>query len=117
MPASAALAFARPASDDSAPATSSYRSSRRAAIRCTAPMNAPCPPPTMPNRNLRVIECSSMMRADALQTQHPPDLRRIDAAASEVVEGLLRHANDVPPDEFRPFARAVFRVLQRALPF
>ncbi len=33
----------------SAPATSSYWSSIRAARRCTAPMKAPCPPPTMPN--------------------------------------------------------------------
>ena len=41
-------ASARAASDDSAPATSRNRPSKRAAMRWTAPMNAPSPPPTMP---------------------------------------------------------------------
>src|SRR6266481_2780302 len=47
----AALLFA--GSDDNAPATSSNRSSIRAAIRCTAPINAPGPPPTIPKRSRR----------------------------------------------------------------
>src|SRR6185437_6119514 len=34
--------------------TNSYRSSRRAAMRCTAPMKAPGPPPTMPSRKRRL---------------------------------------------------------------
>src|SRR6267143_1439416 len=37
----------------SAPATNSNRSSIRAAIRCTAPINAPGPPPTIPSRSRR----------------------------------------------------------------
>ena len=36
--------------EDSAPATSSYSSSSRAAMRWTAPMKASLPPPTMPSR-------------------------------------------------------------------
>jgi hypothetical protein len=35
--------------DDSVPATSSYWSSMREAMRWTAPMKAPSPPPTMPS--------------------------------------------------------------------
>mgnify|MGYP001089614846 CR=1 FL=1 len=38
------------ASDENAPATSSISPSIAAALRCTAPMNAPGPPPTMPYR-------------------------------------------------------------------
>src|SRR3984893_17106839 len=44
MPSYVAELRARPGSDESAPATNSYRSSRRAAIRCTAPMKVPGPP-------------------------------------------------------------------------
>ena len=48
-PRSAAEAAAFLGSAESAPATSSYWSSMRAAMRCTAPIKAPCPPPTMPS--------------------------------------------------------------------
>src|SRR5438132_2566497 len=52
---SSAAARLRSGFDDNAPATSSNRSSIRAAIRCTAPMNAPGPPPTIPSRSLRFV--------------------------------------------------------------
>src|SRR6188474_1954113 len=42
-------------SDDMAPATTVAWPSSSAAIRCTDPMNAPRPPPTMPARRRRVV--------------------------------------------------------------
>src|SRR5690349_9937516 len=50
---SAALSRARCASEDSAPATTRAWPSSSAAMRCTAPMKAPRPPPTMPARRRR----------------------------------------------------------------
>src|SRR5690349_22927928 len=41
------------ASEENAPATSSISPSKAAALRCTAPMNAPGPPPTIPYRTFR----------------------------------------------------------------
>src|SRR6266446_782691 len=52
---SSAAARLRSGLEDNAPATSSNRSSIRAAMRCTAPMNAPGPPPTIPSRSLRFV--------------------------------------------------------------
>ena len=49
MPNSAADADAVLGLEESAPATSWYLSSIREAIRCTEPINAPWPPPTIPN--------------------------------------------------------------------
>src|SRR5581483_504069 len=47
-----ALDFA--GSDERAPATSTARLSSTAAVTCTRPINAPCPPPTSPMRSLRL---------------------------------------------------------------
>ncbi len=44
---------ARAGSEDNAAATNSNLSSSRAAMRCTAPMKPPGPPPTMPSRSRR----------------------------------------------------------------
>jgi hypothetical protein len=41
------------ASEENAPATSSISPSSAAARRCTAPMKAPGPPPTIPYRTFR----------------------------------------------------------------
>ena len=60
MPSSAAEALARSGSEDSAPATSCQRSSMRLAMRWTAPMKAPWPPPTIPSFN-RVIGPSILL--------------------------------------------------------
>jgi len=51
----AALAFARRGSEDMAPATTRAALSSSAAMRCTAPMNAPCPPPTIPALNAALM--------------------------------------------------------------
>src|SRR5437016_5228121 len=69
MCSSSAAARLRSGFDDNAPATSSNRSSIRAAIRCTAPMNAPGPPPTIPSRSLRFLFAALDA---ALPLQHCP---------------------------------------------
>src|SRR5213083_2050084 len=107
-PSSAADSLARCGSDESAPATSSYCPSMRAHSRCTPPMNAPRPPPTMPSRSGWTIS------GDA---EHPAIRGEVGAGAGEIVERLLGHTDDVVGDEFRPFAGAVLRMLDAALPF
>src|SRR5262245_37815148 len=101
-------------------------------MRCTPPMKAPCPPPTIPIRSLRFQD--SMFRLAwpqwrmkltnvafrsakeryfrgakgdnlALQPQYLPVLRHVGAAAGEVVEGDLRRLDEVPRDERRTFGR------------
>src|SRR5216117_1366779 len=106
-PSSAADSLARCGSDESAPATSSYCPSMRAHSRCTPPMNAPRPPPTMPSRSGWTIS------GDA---EHPAIRGEVGAGAGEIVERLLGHTDDVVGDELRPFAGAVLRMLDAALP-
>src|SRR5213593_3486955 len=106
-PRSAPDSLARWGSDDRAPATSSYCPSMRAHSRCTPPMNAPRPPPTMPSRSGWTIS------GDA---EHPAIRGLVGAGAGEIVERLFRHTDDVVGDELRPFAGAVLRVLEAALP-
>src|SRR5208283_5791214 len=45
------------------------------------------------------------------------DLLLVDRDAGEIVERLLRHADDVMLDELGALARAVLRVLEAAFPF
>lgn len=52
-----------------------------------------------------------------LYPQYPPVRRRISTRCSKVIEALLRSADHVLPDERRTFTRAVFRMLEAALPF
>src|SRR6266545_4128150 len=106
-PSSAPDSLARCGSDESAPATSSYCPSMRAQSRCTPPMNAPRPPPTMPSRS------GWTMSGDA---EHPAVRGLVGAGAGEIVERLLGHMDDVVGDELRSFAGAVLRVLDAALP-
>src|SRR5213593_3617871 len=107
-PRSAPDSLARWGSDDRAPATSSYCPSMRAHSRCTPPMNAPRPPPTMPSRS------GWAMSGDA---EHAAICGDVGAGAGEIVERLVRHPDDVVGDELRPLAGAVFRMFEAALPF
>src|SRR5271166_789700 len=108
--------------DDSAPATSSYWSSMREAMRWTAPMKAPSPPPTMPSLIFPPVLASlrpsmAMNPLPSLQSERALDLLHVGRAASEIVERLLGDADDVLRDELGPLARPVLRVLETALPF
>src|SRR6266571_578627 len=106
-PRSAPDSLARWGSDESAPATRSYCPSMRAQSRCTPPMNAPRPPPTMPSRS------GGTMSGDA---EHPAIRGLVGAGAREIVERLLGHTDDVVGDELRAFAGAVLGVLDATLP-
>src|SRR6266516_992305 len=79
----------------------------RAQSRCTPPMNAPRPPPTMPSRS------GGTMSGDA---EHAAIRGLVGAGTGEIVERLLGHTNDVVGDELRPLAGAVLRMLDAALP-
>src|SRR5208283_2404501 len=81
--------------DDSAPATSSYWSSRREAMRWTAPMKAPSPPPTIPSLILPPFLASlrpsmAMDLLPSLQSKRAVDLLLVDRAGGVIVERLLR---------------------------
>src|SRR5947208_9148207 len=121
-PRSAPESLARWASDDRAPATSSNCPSMRAHSRCTAPMNAPRPPPTMPGRSGRGAPESAV--ASTMLGSSPPSghaehaavRRHVAAGTGEIVECLFRDADDVVGDELRSFAGAVLGVLETAFP-
>src|SRR5271157_2115202 len=107
--------------DESAPATSSYWSSMREAMRWTAPMNAPSPPPTMPSLILLPVLASlrpsmAMPVSPLAQSERAVDLLLVGRAACEVVERLFGDADDVMLDELGALARAVLRVLEAAFP-
>src|SRR5947209_16153972 len=76
-------------------------------------MNAPSPPPTMPNR----MRGSAMVQFLSAQAQHAPGLRVVGRDAGEIVERLVGDADDVFPDEGGAFASPVLGILQAALPF
>src|SRR5256884_1443849 len=112
---------ARWASDDRAPATSSNCPYRRAHRRCTAPMNAPRPPPTMPSRSGRdgrASDVASTMTGSppSGDAEHAAVGSHVGASTGEVVERFFGDADDVVGDELRPFASAVLGVLETALP-
>src|SRR5438093_7331219 len=121
-PRSAPESLARWASDDRAPATSSNCPSMRAHSRCTAPMNAPRPPPTMPSRSGRGAPESAV--ASTMLGSSPPSghaehaavRRHVAAGTGEIVECFFRDADDVVGDELRSFAGAVLGVLETAFP-
>src|SRR5690606_4159925 len=92
----------------------------RDAIRCTAPMNAPEPPPTMPSlmRGSNEAVVPSVAIGSILSnSEQPPVGRVVRPAGREVVECLLGDANDVVLDEFSAFACPVLGMLERAFPF
>ncbi len=96
------------------------RSSSRIAIRCTAPMKALRPPPTMPTRRRRPPVALVAGRVHhRLQAPTPSSFeigRAIGAGGGEIVERVVGHLDDMVGDEFRALARRDFRVLQAALP-
>src|SRR6478752_7873731 len=94
---------ARSASDDSAPQTREYASSSRAAMRCTAPMKAPSPPPTMPRRT------RWFGRIASVQAEHAPVRLIVRARGGEVIERLFRHLDHMVADERGTFACALLR--------
>src|SRR5208337_449101 len=101
--------------DDSAPATSSYWSSMREAMRCTAPMNAPSPPPAPAALGV----AASLDGHSCFSSNEPEraiDLLLVDCAAGEIVERLVGDPDDVMLDELGALARAVLGVLQTAFP-
>src|SRR5215217_6298225 len=55
--------------------------------------------------------------ADSFQAQHPAIGCSIRAGAREVIERMLGDANDVLLNELRAFGRALFGMLDAALPF
>src|SRR5947207_11138646 len=50
------------------------------------------------------------------QAEHLAVRKIIGACSGKIIEGALGHADDVTLDELRAFARAILRVLERALP-
>src|SRR6184192_58001 len=120
-PRSAPESRARCASDDRAPATSSNCPSMRAHRRCTAPMKAPRPPPTMPSRSggdVRASDVASTMLGSppSGDAEHAPIGGHVGAGTGEIVERLFRDPDDMIGDELRPFARAILGVLETAFP-
>src|SRR5271166_3535413 len=93
----------------------------REAIRCTAPINAPSPPPTMPSLILPPffvsLRPSMAMRPSSAQSERALDLLFVGRAAGEIVERFFGDADDVMLDEVGALARAVLRVLEAAFPF
>src|SRR5262245_117672 len=88
----------------------------RAQSRCTPPINAPRPPPTMPSRSGRSTPEPADASTMSGDPEHPLIFREIGPRAREIVERLLCDANDVVGDELRALASAVLRMLDAALP-
>src|SRR5690606_2365318 len=94
-------------------------------MRCTAPMNAPAPPPTMPKRMrgsrppVCVVLPSIVTPRASASAREPEDAavrRLVRAGAREIVERALRDTDDVLAHELGALARAVLGMLQAALP-
>src|SRR5579885_2863737 len=90
-------------------------------MRCTAPMKAPGPPPTMPSRKRRFVACfapsigigASLSLGNA---EHPTIGFGVSSRCCEIIECAICDLNDVPCNEWRTFFRALFAALQAALP-
>src|ERR1700746_798144 len=94
----------------------------RAAMRCTAPINAPGPPPTMPRRSRRSLP--SFLASTGLvgplsgrKPQHSPVGFLVRTGFCKIVERALGDLNDVPLDKRRALPRALLAALQAAFPF
>src|SRR5271157_1543392 len=79
-------------------------------MRCTAPMKAPCPPPTMP------IRTRSLVATVSIQAQHSAVGRIVGGDSGEIVERLVGHLDHMIADERRTFARTLFRRLDGTFP-
>src|ERR1700686_740610 len=96
----------------------------RAAMRCTAPMNAPGPPPTIPSRMRRfpspavvpeIIRVTNNL--DLRKTEHAAVRGLIRAGLREIVKRRTGSLNDVVRNERRAFRGALLRALDAAFPF
>src|SRR6266404_2473445 len=96
----------------------------RAAMRCTAPINAPGPPPTMPSRMRRfpspafvpeVIDSPDCL--DLGQTEHAAVGCKVGAGLRKIIERRACSLNDVVRDEWRAFGSALLCALDAAFPF
>src|ERR1051325_5494839 len=108
--------------------------------RCTAPMNAPGPPPLMPMRSFRfqdsmmspflrsrvrqnadTVDCQEPRSGErghdlSSDSQHLPVLLHVAATAGKIVEGHLRRLDDVPGYKGRALGSALFGCFHGALP-
>src|SRR5215469_13762569 len=105
-----------------AAATNSYRSSSRAAMRCTAPINAPGPPPTMPRRK----RCEGFRFGDAMgisrflsigEAKHPSVCLSVCSGFGEIVEGAFGRLDNMARNERSALLRALVAALDATLPF
>src|SRR5438270_10546645 len=89
-------------------------------MRCTAPIKAPRPPPTMPSRSRRATPPSGLpsmvIALSSTQAQHAPVRGDIGAGGGKIVERLAGRGDDVVGDERGAFGGALLGVLQRAFP-
>src|SRR5215469_901613 len=76
-------------------------------MRCTAPINAPWPPPTMPRRTRFIA---------LVHPEHAAVRCVISAGRSEVVKCFRSHLDDVVTDERSTLTRTLLRRFDRALP-
>ena len=90
-------------------------------MRCTAPMNAPSPPPTMPRRmRARFAVAAARLRWPCpapSAAQHARDLRLVGAPPAKSSNAFSVTRMMWPRDEGRALARALLGMLQAALPF
>src|SRR6516162_1021974 len=94
----------------------------RAAMRCTAPINAPGPPPTMPRRRRRCLPCcldsaGMFTLLPCRKPQHSPVGFLVGTGFCKIVERALGDLNDVPLDKRCALPRALLAALQAAFPF
>src|SRR5436309_8117195 len=85
-------------------------------MRCTAPMKAPWPPPTMPRRIRPVKFSLRPVIGISLQPQCLLVGLDVRPPAREIVEGVLGHPDDVALDERSTLGRPLLGMLERALP-
>src|SRR5690242_18353263 len=93
----------------------------RAAMRCTAPMNAPGPPPTMPSRIRRCFPCvldSPGMFAflSCREPEHPAVRFLVRAGFCKIIKRPFGRLDYVPRNKRRPFSRSLLAALHAALP-
>src|ERR1700687_3589131 len=97
----------------------------RAAMRGTAPMNAPGPPPTMPHRMRRFpspalvpeIIASPGLFLDLVQTEHAAVGGMVGAGLRKIIESGTCRLDDVMGDERRALGGALLGALDAAFPF
>src|SRR5207248_946674 len=94
----------------------------RAAIRCTAPMNAPGPPPTMPSRMRRCLPCvldspGMFPFLSRREPQHSPIRFLVRSGFCKIVKRSFGCLDNVPRNEGRALPRPLLAALHTTLPF